>query len=56
MNEVTRTFIGRDIDGDGRVTVEHHKSLGEVTIRIAGKVVAAVDASDFYNAFQEVTK
>ena len=52
MSEITRTFIGDDIDGGGRVTIEHFPSYGEVVIRIDGRAIAAVDSSEFFSTFE----
>ena len=52
MSEITRTFIGDDIEGGGRVTIEHFPNYGEVVIRIDGRAVAAVGSSEFFAAFE----
>ncbi|MFE4229155.1 hypothetical protein ACFRJ8_14850 [Arthrobacter sp. NPDC056886] len=54
MNEPTRTFIGENIDGGERVTIEHFPAYGEVCIRVGGVLVATVDASEFFSEFAYV--
>lgn len=53
---MTRVPIGECLDEGQTVTIEHHESKGEVIIRSGESIIAAVDASEFYNAFTEVAK
>ena len=52
MNEVIRAFDGENIDGGERVTIDEHTAFGEVCIRVGGVLVATVDASEFFSAFE----
>ena len=52
---MTRVLIGECLDEGLPVTIEYKKSKGEVIIRNGESIVAAVDASEFYNALPEMT-
>jgi len=55
MSEVIRAFDGENIDGGERVTIDEHAAFGEVCIRVGGVLVATVDASEFFSAFEDAS-
>ena len=52
MSDSISTFIGEDISGGERVVIEHFEAYGEVGIRVGGLLVAIVDSSEFFDAFE----
>jgi len=50
-----RIAAGHDLDGEGLVTIQHDTGRGEVIIRCADSIIAAVDAGEFFAALEKLS-